>query len=135
MAAIKVYLDEDVHGFIADALRLRGWHTLTTPEAGSLRTSDIDQITYATQNGYSLLTYNVTDFPRLHNEILATGGTHAGIIVATQERPSANARALLSLLDAFGAEDFVDQLIYLSNWITDLSGTTGVEHAEFYFVA
>ena len=33
MAAAKVYLDEDVHPFIADALRLRGWEALTTREA------------------------------------------------------------------------------------------------------
>jgi len=119
MAAIKVYLDEDVHSFIAEALRLRGWQALATPQAGNQRASDIDQVTYATQNGYSILTYNVTDFPRLHNEILASGGTHAGIIIATQERPSANARTLLSLLGTFTAEDFVDQLIYLNNWMTD----------------
>jgi hypothetical protein len=30
MAAIRVYLDEDVHPFIADALRLRGWEALTS---------------------------------------------------------------------------------------------------------
>jgi hypothetical protein len=119
MAAIKVYLDEDVHSYIAEALRLRGWQTLTTPVAGNQRATDIDQITYATQNSYSILTYNVTDFPRLHSEILASGGSHAGIIVATQERPSANARALLSLLGTFASEDFVDQLIYLNNWITE----------------
>jgi predicted nuclease of predicted toxin-antitoxin system len=88
MAAIKVYLDEDVHSFIAEALRLRGWQTLTTPQAGNQRTSDIDQIAYATQNSYCILTYNVTDFPRLHSEILVSGGSHAGIIVATQERTS-----------------------------------------------
>jgi hypothetical protein len=28
MAAIRVYLDEDVNPFIADALRLRGWDAI-----------------------------------------------------------------------------------------------------------
>ena len=30
MTAAKVYLDEDVHSLIADALRLTGWDALTT---------------------------------------------------------------------------------------------------------
>ena len=30
MTAIKLYLDEDVHHLIAQALRLRGWTALTT---------------------------------------------------------------------------------------------------------
>lgn len=119
MAAITVYLDEDVHSFIAEALRLRGWHALTTVEAGNQRASDLDQINYATQHGCCILTYNVTDFPRLHREILSSGGTHAGVIVATQDRPSSNARTLLSLLATFTAEEFVDQLIYLNNWMED----------------
>jgi hypothetical protein len=38
MALIRVYLDEDVHNLIADALRLRGWDALTTIEAGYILT-------------------------------------------------------------------------------------------------
>jgi hypothetical protein len=91
MAAIKFYLDEDVHNLIADALRLRGWTAQTTVEAGNQRASDIDQILFAAPGGFSIVTYNVTDFPRLHLEILSRGGSHAGIIVASQDRPSANA--------------------------------------------
>ncbi len=30
MAAIRLYLDEDAHPFIADAVRIRGWEALTT---------------------------------------------------------------------------------------------------------
>lgn len=36
MAAIRIYLDEDVHTFIANALRLRGWDALTTTSAARL---------------------------------------------------------------------------------------------------
>lgn len=41
MAAIKVYLDEDVHTFIAPALRLRSWEALTTEEAGRRGANDL----------------------------------------------------------------------------------------------
>jgi len=117
MRSAKVYLDEDVHPLIADALRLRGWEALTTIEAGRQGSTDEQQVEYATENGFVILSYNVTDFPAMHYRILADGKTHAGIIVATQENPGRNAKTLLKLLDIFDAEDFADQLIYLNNWM------------------
>lgn len=117
MASVRIYLDEDVHNLVADALRLRGWRALTTIEAGNQGASDAEQLKYATGVGHTLLTYNIHDFPRLHDEVLASGGHHAGIIVATQDHPGVNARTLLTLVSGFSAEDFADQLIYLNNWM------------------
>ncbi|GJL53773.1 MAG: hypothetical protein NPIRA02_09050 [Nitrospirales bacterium] len=117
MRPIKVYLDEDVHHLIAHALSLRGWDAVTTVEAGLAGTSDLQQIQYAAENDYVMLSYNSSDFPRLHYEIMKRGNHHAGIIVATQDSPKANVRALLSLLANFSAEDFVYQLVYLNNWM------------------
>jgi predicted nuclease of predicted toxin-antitoxin system len=117
MTAIKVFLDEDVHALIADALRLRGWEALTTVEAGRQQSSDIEQIQFALENGYTIVSYNVADFPRLHYQITGGGQHHAGIIVATQDDPRINARVLLSLVSTFSAEDLRDQLLYLNNWI------------------
>jgi hypothetical protein len=59
MAAIRIYLDEDVHAFIAHALRLRDWEALTTIEAGRQGSTDVDQIQFATENGYAIVSYNV----------------------------------------------------------------------------
>ena len=73
MTAIKVYLDEDVHTYIAQALRLRGWGALTTGEAEQRGTNDPDQILFATRGGYSILTYDINDYPRLHYEIINRG--------------------------------------------------------------
>ena len=117
MAAIQVYLDEDVHTFIAHALRLRGWEALTTQEAERRGTTDLDQITFASDRGYAILTYNIRDFPRLHADILAGRKTHAGIIVGTRQDPRGNIRALLNLLHSLSAEDLVNQLVYLNNWL------------------
>ena len=89
MTPIQIYLDEDVHPLIAHALRLRGWTALTTVEAGRQGTSDLQQVEFASEHGYPLLSYNVTDFPRLHYEVLAAGNHHCGIIVATQDNPGA----------------------------------------------
>ncbi len=116
MAALKIYLDEDVHPFVAQALRLRGWDALTTVEAGRRTTSDDAQLDFATEQGRALLTYNSRDFSRMHSERIAAGRTHAGIIVATQDDPRRNIRGLLRLINAVPAEAITDQLIYLSNW-------------------
>jgi hypothetical protein len=117
MAAIKLYLDEDVHHLIAQALRLRGWTALTTVEAGRQGSRDLEQLHFATASGYTMLTYNVADFPRLHYELIRTDEHHAGIIVATQDDPAANARTLLRLVSVFSADDLVNQLIFLNNWM------------------
>ena len=116
MTAIKIYLDEDVHTYIAPALRLRGWEALTTEEAEQRGTEDIDQILFATRRGYSILTYNVNDFPRLHYETISQGNSHAGIVVGAREDPRRNIRALLNLLNKLSAEVIAGQLVYLNNW-------------------
>jgi len=117
MTAIRLYLDEDVHHLIAQALRLRGRTTLTTLEAGRQGSTDTEQLQFAITGGYAMLTYNVADFPRLHYELIRNGEHHAGIIVATQDDPAANARTLLKLVSVFSAEDLADQLVFLNNWM------------------
>jgi hypothetical protein len=116
MAAAKVYLDEDVHTFIAHALRLRGWEALTTGEAGRRGWGDGEQVRFATENGYAFLTYNVQDLPRIHYEMLAANESHAGIMVATQDDPRRTIRALLDLLTEIPAEALRNSLIYVNNW-------------------
>ena len=116
MAALKIYLDEDVHPYIAHALRLRGWEALTTVEAAQRSATDEEQLQFATDRGYAILTYNSSDFPRLHSEWKATGKAHAGIIVATQDDPRRNIRALLNLVSSTSGESIRNSLVYLNNW-------------------
>jgi hypothetical protein len=117
MTAIKIFLDEDVHHLIAHALRLRGRFALTAVDADRQGASDLEQIRFAAENGCAMLSYNVSDFPRIHYEMMAADEHHCGIIVAIQDIPAANARALLAILDAFSAEDLADELLYLNNWM------------------
>jgi hypothetical protein len=106
-----------VHHLIAHALRLRGWEALTTVDAARQGSTDLEQIRFAAEHGYVVLSYNVSDFPRLHYELAGAGEHHAGIIVGTQDAPAANARMLLALASTFSAQDLEDQLLYLSNWM------------------
>ncbi len=117
MTEIKIYVDEDIHGLIAKALRLRGWEVLTTLEAGRSAATDDDQIRFASEKGFAILSYNVADFPRLHYEFLERGEGHAGIIVAKQSDASRNVQPLFNLLSQVSAGEICNQLIYLANWV------------------
>ncbi len=116
MAAIRLYLDEDVHTFIAEAIRLRGYEATTTRDQSRLGAEDADQLGFTQRQGYTLVTYNVHDYPRLHYEWLAAGKPHAGIIIASRENLRRNIRALLNLLALVSAEEMANQLEYLNNW-------------------
>jgi uncharacterized protein with PIN domain len=57
MASIKYFTDEDVHGRVAVQLRVDGFDTVSTPEAGRLGQSDPDQLEWAAQEGRVLVTF------------------------------------------------------------------------------
>ena len=89
---------------------------LTTQEAAQREADDLDQITFTTAREFAILSYNISDFPRLHYALVGHGQTHAGIIVATQDNPRQNLHALFNLLNTMSAETLCGQLIYLNNW-------------------
>ncbi len=100
------------------ALRVRGVDVLTAHEAGTRHWKDADQLRFATGAGRVLFTKNVGDFTRLHREIMAAGGHHAGIIVLNYQRYGVGEqlRRLIALLTARTAVEMADSLEYLSNW-------------------
>ena len=119
MTNIKLYLDEDVEVFLADAVRRRGYEVNTTRDCGNLGSSDLAQVAYARQSSAIILTHNVQDFPRLHYEIIGRNEHHSGFIVAKKESPTIVLRRLLKLFTKRSAEDMQDTLEYLSNWSAD----------------
>jgi predicted nuclease of predicted toxin-antitoxin system len=116
---IKLYLDEDVEVFFAEAVRRRGYEAKTTRDCGNLGNADLDQVAYARQSDSAILTHNVQDFPRLHYEIIGRNDHHSGFIVAKKESPTTILRRLLKLLNEKSSEDMQDILEYLSNWPAD----------------
>lgn len=119
MAKIKLYLDEDVEVFLADAVRRRGYEATTTRDCKNLGLGDPAQISFARRKGFVILSYNVRHFPRLHYEILSRNDHHPGFIIARQEGFTLTLRRLLKLLASLSAEDMQDALEYLSNWPAD----------------
>ena len=61
---------------------------------------------------------NIPHFSRIHAEVLSQGKSHAGIILAPQQRYSTSERIrrLLRLIAAKTAEGMHDQLVFLSDW-------------------
>ncbi|HZW32136.1 MAG TPA: DUF5615 family PIN-like protein [Isosphaeraceae bacterium] len=116
MILVHFFTDEDIHGQVAVQLRAAGFDAISTPEAGRLGQSDLDQLTWATAEGRAVVTFNVADFARLHHEWMIQGRHHCGVIVS-QQRPLGDLfKRLLHLGKILGADDMKDRLEYLSNW-------------------
>ena len=67
-------------------LRARGVDVLTAAEAGTINRPDEDQLEFAASKARALYTYNVADYCLLHQNWMAEGRFHAGIVVCPQQR-------------------------------------------------
>ncbi|HEX5506375.1 MAG TPA: DUF5615 family PIN-like protein [Thermomicrobiales bacterium] len=110
---IAVYLDEDVPVLVAHLLRAQQYEAMTTVEVGRRGKSDAEQLAFAAEHGYALLTHNRPDFEALAREYLATGRTHAGIIVAVRRPAYELVRRLDTILNQFTADEFREQVRYI----------------------
>jgi predicted nuclease of predicted toxin-antitoxin system len=106
-------LDEDVSVLLSDLLQSRGFNSVTTRNAGQLGKSDSDQLEYAVSQRMALLTHNRADFEALHQQYIAQGRTHWGIIVASRRLPYQILSNLLRLLNWSTADELQDQLSYV----------------------
>lgn len=109
-------MDED----FVKALKSRNVDVLTVADARMLNRSDEEQIDWARQNGRVIFSFNTRDFYRLHTNILEQGLSHAGIILAPQQRYGIGdlMRGVLKLINTKSSEEMQGQLEFLSNWIS-----------------
>ncbi|MBN1874753.1 MAG: DUF5615 family PIN-like protein [Anaerolineae bacterium] len=100
------------------ALRARGIDVLTALEAGMIERDDRAHLEYATEQGRALCTFNVGDFYQLHNEYVAQGRWHAGIILMQQQSCSVGEvlRRLLRLIASKPANEITPWIEFLSAW-------------------
>jgi predicted nuclease of predicted toxin-antitoxin system len=120
MTLPALYLDEDAQSnALVQALRARGLVVATTSEALNAQCTDEEQLQFATSQNSVLVTCNVADFRRLHEELLATPGReHAGILLIRQQRwgPGELARRLIKALAAAAATGGMrNRLEFISN--------------------
>ena len=100
------------------ALRLRGLDVVSAWTAGMREHNDEAHLLRATAENRALYSFNVSDYYRLHTEFLAQGKSHAGIVLAKQQRYSVGEqmRRLLKLIEEKSAEEMANQLEFLSDW-------------------
>jgi len=75
-----VYCDESIWIPVADGLRRRGWTVYTAREQGTLGDPDEEQLRYANENDWLLLTFD-DDFLSL---VEGEGREHGGLIYVRQ---------------------------------------------------
>lgn len=116
MSAVRLFVDEDAgEHAVMDGLRARGIDVLTTIEANRCGAEDSDQLTFATQYGRTIYTFNVGDFARLHAEYLRQGIDHCGIIVVPDQRYSIGEkiRRVAAFISSVTSEEMVNRMEYL----------------------
>jgi len=113
---IALYLDEDFELTLLNPLRARGHKVFCSRDEGMNESSDEEQLAFAAQNGWVIVTHNVADFVILHNQYWATEKEHAGIIVSDRVGIGMLLRRLLNLLDKFTADEARNQLFFLQNF-------------------
>lgn len=116
MTSIKFYLDEDINVRLAVALHNKGFDTTTTRDAKRLKTSDPEQLHFATLNKKTIVTSNVSDYARLHYQYLKQKRQHYGIIATAQIPIGEALRRLMNLASQLSADDMINRLEYLSKW-------------------
>jgi predicted nuclease of predicted toxin-antitoxin system len=110
---IEIYLDENVHALIAKIIRSHGFKATTTHDAGRKGASDAEQLEYANEQGFVILTHDRTDFEKLAAEYFVSGKNHCGIIIIADNPPQEIARRMLSILNDFTADEMKNQIIYI----------------------
>lgn len=113
---IVSYLDEDVDVDLVPALRQEGFEAYSVRDVGRRTLPDIEQLRFAAERGWTLVTHDVEHFKLLHIEWLEQGRDHSGIVVSKRVEIGRMLRALLNLLNRVSAEEARNQLFYLLNF-------------------
>ncbi len=108
-----LYLDEDVSSLVATLLRARGLDVTTAREQDTLGETDEDQLACAAALGRCILTHNRLDFEELHDQYIASGKQHSGIVIASRRSPYEIANRAAILLDTLTADEIEGQLLYI----------------------
>jgi len=120
MSKILLYIDEDsMDEDFVKALKARNVDVLTVADAGMLHRSDEEQLDWAKQNGRVIFSFNTRDFYQLHTTLVGKGLSHAGIILAPQQRYGIGdlMRGVLRLINTKSSAEMQGQLEFLSHWI------------------
>jgi predicted nuclease of predicted toxin-antitoxin system len=105
---IFLYTDEDVTPRLAELLRERGHEAESAMAAGTIGFSDEEQLSFAANRGWTILTCNRKDFSFLARQWQDAGREHAGIVISRQfsnRQTGELLRQTCSLIDSVSAEE------------------------------
>lgn len=115
-----MYTDEDITSELAPALRERGFEAQSAAEAGLLRADDVQQLAYAADRSLTLFTCNAAHFLPLARHYAATGQTHAGIIISSEQysrrRFGELLRLTLRVMNTLSVDDMRNAVVYLQQF-------------------
>jgi hypothetical protein len=107
-------------------------------EVGNAALSDEAQLTYSTESGMAILTYNIRDFVPLAQTWFLSNREHAGIILSEQFNHNQFGellRRVLRLLNRWTGDELRNQLLAmtepLSRWVTRILQVTSTRHCQW----
>ncbi len=112
----KLHLNENLSPRLAEQLRRYGFDVTSSQESGLLAEPDSAQLAFASAERRAILTFNVGDFVALHDEYMAAGKEHWGIILSTREPIGLLLHRLLHLLNALSANELRNQVRWLNEF-------------------
>ncbi|MEA2603993.1 MAG: hypothetical protein QOF89_4985 [Acidobacteriota bacterium] len=107
-SSILLYTDEDVTDRLAVLLQRRGYSAVSARSAGTDGLADEEQLAFAAERGWTILTCNRKDFVLLAQRWFAAGREHAGIILSQQFSNEASGellRQVCKLIETVSAEE------------------------------
>jgi predicted nuclease of predicted toxin-antitoxin system len=112
----KIYLNEHLSPRLAAQLRRHGFDAISSQEAMMLSQDDAQQFDWAVKQQRAIVTFNVSDFVELHENYLADGREHFGIILSTAETMTILLHRLLRLLNSSSADELKNQVRWLNEY-------------------
>jgi hypothetical protein len=117
--SIFLYTDEDITALLAPLLRERGYGAESALGAGTVGFSDENQLAFATNCRWTLLTFNRDDFTELSHLWHGTGREHAGIVISRQfsrHEIGELLRQVCNLLETVSAPEMWNTVRYLQSY-------------------
>ncbi|HEX4962548.1 MAG TPA: DUF5615 family PIN-like protein [Thermoanaerobaculia bacterium] len=93
-SSIFLYTDEDISVRLAVLLRSRGYQAASAEEEGTRGLTDEEQLAFASERGWTILSYNKKDFVLLARRWFAASREHAGIVLSRQFNSQATGELL-----------------------------------------
>jgi hypothetical protein len=112
----KLHLNEHLSWHLAEQLRKYGFDVTSTLELGMTEDDDDAQLAFASSQQRAIVSINHKHFTPLHEQYLADGKEHWGIILSTEESVHIYRRRLLRLLNTLSAEDLKNHIRWLNEF-------------------